>query len=155
MKDIAVVTIKVLTGFDTVTALGRGNHVLKDVLEGLLAHFFSEHQCVYHEEDIRWVFEVSNQQSQWQVSYLMNEVIDAAYSDDLLLKMDSNLSVPHAPIQTSPVTCVSICTFKFYLMRILKKSALVNEDSVDSIMCFFKNTKVKSYSHMRKIIIYV
>ena len=45
-------------------------------MEGLLAHFFSFHQTSYHPNDIRWLLEMANLQTQWQATYLMSEIVE-------------------------------------------------------------------------------
>lgn len=35
------------------------------LMEGLLAHFFSPYQCVYHTEDVQWFLELANEQKHW------------------------------------------------------------------------------------------
>lgn len=141
MKDVATVVLKVFTRSESVRT---GNQV-EEIMEGLLAHFFSEHQSSYHVEDIHWFLEIANLQSQWQVTYLMNEVIDAEYTDDLLSRADVSLDTTSEPSLSCWSCCASMSTFKFYLLRILRKSARTIEDSIDSVMLFFKKNQVSSW----------
>ena len=58
--------------------LARDSSQLQHVVEGLLAHFFSEHQTCYNSSDVKWFLNIVNQQTQWQATYLMNEVIEVS-----------------------------------------------------------------------------
>ena len=147
LKHVATVVLKVFTGSESL----RIRNQIEEIMEGLFAHFFSEHQSSYHVEDIRWFLEIANLQSQWQVNYLMNEVIDAEYTDDLLSRADFSLDATTEPSSNCWSFCASMSTFKFYLLRILRKSARTIEDSIDSVMLFFKKNQVSYdcfYTHV-------
>lgn len=72
------------------------NARIRNVVEGLLAHFFSSHRPNYPAEDILFFLEVANLQTQWQATFLMNEVIDVCPSTDHQLNVhDFSLSFSH------------------------------------------------------------
>ena len=49
---------------------------IRHIVEGLLAHFFSVHLTAYNSEDILWLLEMANMQTQWQATYLLSEILE-------------------------------------------------------------------------------
>ena len=45
--------------------LSRRNAAIRLVIEGLLAHFFSQDRPSYSSDDAVWFLELANQQTQW------------------------------------------------------------------------------------------
>ena len=144
LNDVTTVVMKVfaLPEFRTET------YQVEDIFEGLLAHFFCKHQSSYNLQDIRWFLQIANRQFQWQANYLINEVIDAEYFDDMLSKVEFSLD----PSIELPFNCwiewVSMSTFKFYLLQILHNYAYTVEDSTESVMLFFKKNEVCYYIYV-------
>lgn len=56
---------------------------MRHVLEGILAHFFSVHRSLYHDEDIKLFLKLANRQTRWLATYGMDEVIDVSYGQSL------------------------------------------------------------------------
>lgn len=52
---------------------------MRHVLEGILAHFFSVHHSLYHDEDVKLFLKLANRQTRWLATYGMDEVIDVSY----------------------------------------------------------------------------
>lgn len=52
---------------------------MRHVLEGVLAHFFSVHRSLYHDEDITLFLKLANRQTKWLATYGMDDVIDVSY----------------------------------------------------------------------------
>ena len=144
LKDVTTVVMKVFA----LSEFPRETYPVEDIFEGLLAHFFSKHQSSYNLEDIRWFLQIANRQFQWQAKYLMNEVIDAEYFDDMLAKVEFSLDPSIEPPLNCWVDWVSMPTFKFYLLRVLHNYACTVEDSTDSVMLFFKKNEVCFYIHI-------
>lgn len=143
LGDVAAVVFEELTGVQPPIALTRDSHQVRHVAEGLLGHFFSEHHTSYHQDDVWWFLDIANQQSQWQATFLMNEVIEVEYSVDLLSKLDFNPECMSVDSSVQSIQCrVPLPVFKFYLYRILLNSVRGTDESVHSILLYFKRSKV-------------
>ena len=53
-------------------------------MEGLFSHFFSPHRPGYHQEDVEWFLELANQQDDWCVPNVSEDVIGGTSEQDLL-----------------------------------------------------------------------
>ena len=154
LSDVAAVAIETLTGSKFSFSLTVENPQVRHVFEGLLEHFFSEHLRTYDPADIRWFLETANQQTYWQATYLMDEVIGVEYSDDLISKADLTPGSPTTSVKEGPVHrldgCVPMSVFKFYLFRILVKSKMADntreDDPISSVLFFFQKCSVCVYS---------
>ena len=145
LGDIAKVTLETMTGSELSSALAKDSPQVRHTIEGLLEHFFSEHLMTYHPDDISWFLRIANQQTHWQATFLMNEVIGVEYSVDLLSQLDFE---PSATAEREPpihklASCVPMSVFKFYLHRILLQVNLrSSDDPVHSILFFFHKSQV-------------
>ena len=135
LRDVSSGALKILTGSGVVTSLSTRSTIVRDVMEGLFAHFFSEQQPIYDEDDVHSFLEMANEQHQWQVSPPSNEGINDEDLSDVHVKEGSSVNPLHHP------QCPLLSNFKFYLMRILRKVALVDGYS-GSVMFYFKENKV-------------
>lgn len=136
LRDVISGALKVLTGSCVVTSLSTRSTIVRDVVEGLFAHFFSEQQPIYDEDDVHWFLEMANEQHQWQVS---SPSINDADLGNVLLREGSSVSPLHQ--SRCPFSkCDLLSTFKFYLLRILRKGTL--DDDSGSVMFYFKENKV-------------
>ena len=150
LGDVAAVAIETLTGSKFSFSFTMENPQVRHVFEGLLEHFFSEHLSTYHPADIRWFLETANQQTYWQATYLMDEVIGVEYSDDLLTTPGSPTPSEKEGSVHRLDGCVPISVFKFYLFRILVKSKMADntreDDPIPSVLFFFRKCQVCVYS---------
>ena len=154
LGDVAAVAIETLTGSKISFSLTMENPQVRHVLEGLLEHFFSEHLSAYNPADIRWFLETANQQTYWQATYLMDEVIGVEYSDDLLTTANLTPGSPTPSEKEGSVHrldgCVPMSVFKLYLFRILVKSKMADntreDDPIPSVLFFFRKCQVCVYS---------
>ena len=140
LKDVFSGVLKILTDSCVLTSQTKGSSIFRGVLEGLFAHFFSEQQLVCDEDDVHWFLEIANEQHQWQVSSLLKEGISTDL-DNLPMNKGSSMNPQHHS-QCSLHKCVLMSTFKFYLVRILRKAALVDDETCSSVMSYFNGNKV-------------
>ena len=110
---------KTATNFEVSSA--RDTYVI-DVVEGLFAHFFSEQQPVYDENDVYFFLEIANQQHQWM------------HRSNDILKKDRTFPVENSYLLLS--------IFKFFLRRVLMAFA---DDQTHSLMFHFKGRKVNMH----------
>ena len=146
MSNIATEAVEALTGVKFPSALSKDNPQVRHFVEGLFAHFFSEHQVSFNHEDVQWFLEIANAQSHWQATFLINEIIEVKPSDDFLAHLgstpDSHLESNASVSPLTTLGCVPMATFKFYLHRILDKGTQSCTDPIHSIMLHFQQTDV-------------
>ena len=148
LGDVACVVFEQLTGAQPPVALTRDSPQVRYMAEGLLGHFFSEHHTFYHESDIWWFLDIANKQSQWQTTFLMNEVIEVEYSVDLLSQLDYSPDCMSVNSSIQRIQCrVPMSVFKFYLYRILHRSIRGGDDPIHSILMHFQKLPVGTWCH--------
>ena len=57
---------------------------IKLLMEGFFAHFFSSHRPAYHTEDVEWFLKLANQQDDWCVPNIIEEVVGGTADQNLL-----------------------------------------------------------------------
>ena len=117
-------TMAVMTGSAEFNNLQSDEHI-EQLMEQLLAHFFSEYHQDCHEDDIRWFLTLSNQQFQWKEcqAHIQTHVqpqlqASAKTSPKVVTKHPSPRLVQHKePLCTRE--CIPFNVFKFFLARLL------------------------------------
>ena len=82
-------------------------------MEGLFAHFFSPHRPGYHHKDMEWFLELANQQEDWCVPSVSEDVIVGTSEQDLLDELERSISEKERD-RTATLTvevCVHTCLY--------------------------------------------
>ena len=82
-------------------------------MEGLFAHFFSADRPGYHEEDREWFLQLANQQDDWCVPNVSDQIVEGTSDQDLLDELQKSLYEMERA-RTATLT-VEVCVFMCYL----------------------------------------